>query len=81
MKANVRQYSHGEWKRTVVDTDPQSVRFTYDSDISEREWLQSLPVILVNRKSTHFLEDPEGWLEAMSRARYTRITVEILDAE
>lgn len=78
MKANVRQYNLGQWRLTAVNTDPQTVDFSFDSKESDREWLQNLPPTPVEGRSTHFLENPEGWLEAMSHARYTRITVEIL---
>ena len=80
MRAKIRQYGDGAWRTVAVSTEPLQGKLEgestepFDFDL----WASTLPPLLVERKSTRFLENPEGWLEKMARMNYTRITAQIL---
>ena len=81
MRAKIRQFSAGSWRTIEVTTNPlrAKVEGGTPEGFDVKSWALSLPPVLLDGKSTRLQENPEGWLERMSRMVYTRITVELID--
>ncbi|MBC9703909.1 MAG: hypothetical protein H9W81_02580 [Enterococcus sp.] len=78
MKAIVRRFRRNEWEAVTITTNP--LKTSIEGKEQEEHWLNGLPSVLVNGRSTEIRENPEGWIASASGMRYTRFTVEIVEA-